>query len=143
MPSDRTNLENLARIRELHAEAPDEREIAKLLAAARTSLKDARFPALSSASRFTIAYSAAHSLALAALRFAGYRPSGTGHRRVLFQVLEVTAGASQQLSLALAQHHDRRNKVEYAAQEVSELETNNLLTLVSELEAAVSKRLKR
>lgn len=62
MPSDRTNLENLARIRELHAEAPDEREIAKLLAAARTSLKDARVPALSSASRFTIAYSAAHSL---------------------------------------------------------------------------------
>ena len=50
MPSDRARLvQNLARARQLHAEAPDEREIAKLLAAARRSLDDARTGSLSAA----------------------------------------------------------------------------------------------
>lgn len=143
MPSGRSNLENLARARQLHAEAPDEREIAKLMAGARTYVRDARVAGLSPSSRFTLAYNAAHSLALAALRSQGFRPSGTGHRRILFQVLEFTAGASRELSLALAQHHDRRNKVEYEAHQPSELESNDLVKLVSELETLLLKRLKR
>lgn len=143
MPSGRSNLENLARIRELHAEAPDDREVAKLFAAGRRYLADSRATGLSTHSRFTLAYNAAHSLALAALRSAGYRPSGTGHRRILFQTLESTVGASAQLSLALAHHHDRRNKVEYEASEPSELEAGDLIKLVGELQALVAKRLKR
>jgi hypothetical protein len=142
MPSDRSNLENLVRAKQLHVEAPDGREIAKHLATARRLLKDAHVPALSAVSRFTIAYDAAHSLALAALRSAGYRPAGSGHRRVLFQVLEFTAKASPQLSLALAQHHDRRNKVQYEAVDPSELEATDLIKLVRELEALVAKVVK-
>lgn len=142
MPSGRSSLENLARARQLHAEAPDEREIAKLLASGRSFLTDARRPGLSSGSRFSLAYNAAHSLALAALRSAGYRPARSGHRRILFQTLEFTAGASAQLSLALAQHHDRRNKVEYEAAEPTEIETGDLVKLVSELRTLVTKRVK-
>jgi hypothetical protein len=143
MPSGRSNLENLARARQLHAEPPDDREIAKLLAAAQNFLDDARGAGLSLNSRFALAYNAAHSLALAALRSAGFRPSGSGHRRILFQTLEFTAGASAQLSLALAQHHDRRNKIEYEATQPSDLETKDLIRLVSELQALVVKRVKR
>jgi hypothetical protein len=77
------------------------------------------------------------------LRAAGYRPVGPGHRRIVFQVLELTAGASKRLSVALAQHHDRRNKVEYEASEPTELEANDLFELASDLEALVLKRLKR
>jgi hypothetical protein len=143
MPSDRSNLENLARARQLHAEAPDEREIAKLMASAANFLTDARRAGLGASSRFSLAYNAAHSLARAALRTAGYRPSGSGHRQVVFQVLEFTAGASRQLSLALTQHHDRRNKVEYEAIEPSEMEAQDLVKLATELEALMAKRLKR
>jgi len=143
MPSDRSRLENLARARQLHAEAPDERETAKLLAAARRSLDDARTRSLSAGSRFTLAYNAGHLLALAALRAAGFRPAGQGHRRILFQVLEATAGASAQLSLALAQHHDRRNRVECEAAEPTELETADLIRLVSELQELVQKGVKK
>lgn len=143
MPSGRSNLENLARAKQLHAEPPDPREIAKLLASARIYLEDARRTGISVQTRFIAAYSAAHSLALAALRAAGFRPSGSGHRRILFQVLEFTAGASTQLALALAQHHDRRNRVEYEASQPSEIETADLIKLVSELETLVVKRVKR
>ena len=143
MTSGRSNLENLARVRQLHAEAPDGGEIEKLLASARNFLADARRSSLSAGSSFSLAYNAAHALALAALRSAGYRPAGSGHRQVLFQVLEFTAGASRQLALALAHYHDRRNKVEYEANQPSELEAKDLVKLVSELEALVLKRLKR
>ena len=143
MTSDRSRLENLARARQLHAEAPDERETARLLAAARCSLDDARAAGLSASSRFSLAYNAAHSLALAALRAAGYRPAGQGHRRLLFQILDLTAGASPRLSLALAQHHDRRNRVEYEAADPTELETADLIKLVAELQELLAKRIKR
>jgi hypothetical protein len=142
MTSGPSNLENLARAKQLHAEAPDEREIAKLLVSARNSLTDARRSVLSASSRFSLAYQGAHSLALAALRSAGYRPSGSGHRQLLFQVLEFTAGAPGQLALALTQYHHRRNKVEYEATEPSALESDDLVKLASELEALVTKRVR-
>jgi hypothetical protein len=142
MPSGRSNLENLARARQLHAEAPDAREIEKLLVSARNFLADARRAGLGTGSRFLLAYNAAHSLALAALRSTGYRPTGTGHRRILFQSLEFTAGASQRLALALAQHHDRSNRIEYEAAEPSAIETDDLIKLVSELQGLVTKQVK-
>jgi hypothetical protein len=143
MPSGRSNLENLARAKQLNAEPPDEREIANLLAAADGFLRDAQRPDNSVNSRFSLAYNAAHSLALAALRSAGFRPSSSGHRRILFQTLEFTAGASQELWLALAQHHDRRNKIEYEGNVPSGTEAKDLIELVSELQALVVKRVKR
>lgn len=142
MASGRSNLENLARAKQLNAEPANAREIANLLSAAERVLRDAHNADLGPESRFTLAYNAAHSLALAALRSAGFRPSSAGHRRILFQTLEFTAGAPQRLWVALAQYHDRRNKVEYEGSLPSGTEANDLAKLASELQALVVKRVK-
>jgi len=143
MPSGRSNLENLARGKQLNAEAPDELETASLVSRAETFLRDARNTGNGVESRFTLAYNAAHALALAALRSAGYRPSSAGHRRIVFQVLEFTAEAPKALSLALAQYHDRRNRVEYEGASVSAMEMTDLVKLAAELQSLLLKRLKK
>jgi len=143
MPSGRSNLENLARAKQLNAEAPDELETASLVSRAETFLRDARNTGNGVESRFTLAYDAAHALALAALRSAGYRPSSAGHRRIVFQVLEFTAEAPKALSLALAQYHDRRNRVEYEGASVSAMEMTDLVKLAAELQSLLLKRLKK
>ena len=62
------NLENLARSGGLKAEPPDHKECEGLLRSAIDRLKDAHNPALSFASRFDLAYNAAHAPGLTALR---------------------------------------------------------------------------
>lgn len=141
MPSGRSNLENLARVRQLNAEPPDERETASLLSSAEVYLRDARSKDLGSSSRFALAYNASHALALAALRAAGYRPSSAGHRRIVFQTLDSTANAPQELHVALAQYHDRRNKAEYEGSVPSEAEAQDLIALTAKLRALVLKKL--
>lgn len=66
-------LENLVRIRKLHSEPADRREFEGLVRAAIDRLNDSQNDALAYASRFDLAYSAAHGLALAALRASGHR----------------------------------------------------------------------
>jgi hypothetical protein len=66
-------LENLARICKLKREVPSDDEIQGLLRSADERLPDAAREDLSYARRFDLAYNAAHALALAALRRAGYR----------------------------------------------------------------------
>jgi hypothetical protein len=114
MKSDKPNLENLARAKQLNAEPVGGEQIGRLLASAEAQLRDSRNPSLSAPSRFMLAYNAAHALALAALRSAGYRPSSAGHRKIIFQVLAATADAPPELWLALDKYHDRRNASEYA-----------------------------
>lgn len=141
MPSDRSNLENLARTKQLNAEPPRGQETSNLLSSAEALLRDARNPSLSADSRFALAYRAAHALALAALRASGYRPSSAGHRRIVFQVLEFTAGASRKLSTALAAYHDRRNRLEYeGAPPASAVEADDLVKQAGELWELVHKR---
>lgn len=143
MTSGRTNLENLVRAGQLHAQPPDEREIARLLAAAEMRLRGAQISGLEAENIFLLAYNAAHSLALAALRSQGFRPSTVGHRRILFQTLEFTAGASAHLAAALTYYHDRRNKVEYGSSVASPTEATDLMNLARELQALLLKRTKR
>jgi len=64
--------------------------------------EDARLPALSIESRFDLAYNASHALALAALRYHGYR---SDNRYLVYQCTEVWR--------VLALCHDRRNRAEY------------------------------
>ena len=142
MASGLDNLENLVRAKQLNVEPPHEAEITRLMAGADAFLADARKAGLSVHTQFSVAYSAAHLLALAALRAAGYRPSSAGHRRIVFQVLEFTAGASKKLARALGQYHDRRNKVEYEASTPSTLEAEDLTKLAEELRALVRRRIK-
>lgn len=144
MSSPSPRLENLARARQLNAEPPGKDEIGRLLASAEAQLRDSRNVSLSAPSRFMLAYNAAHALALAALRAAGYRPSSTGHRKIIFQVLEATADAPASLWLALDKYHDRRNTAEYeGAPPASATEAGDLVKLAGDLDRLVRKRIAR
>lgn len=144
MSSGAPNLENLARARQLNAEPPAKEEIDRLFASAEAQLRDSRNSSLSAPSRFMLAYNAAHALALAALRAAGYRPSSTGHRKLIFQVLAATADAPAELWLALDRYHNRRNAAEYeGAPPASAAEAQDLVKLVGDLDRLVRKRLSR
>jgi hypothetical protein len=60
--------------------------------------------------RFDLAYNAAHALALAALRYRGYR---SDNRYVVFQTLPHTLGLPTETWRVLAKCHERRNLAEY------------------------------
>ena len=70
-------LNNLVKTGQLKAEPRHLAELQGLIHSGQTRLKDANNTSLSAESRFDLAYNAAHSLALAALRFHGYRSMGT------------------------------------------------------------------
>ena len=76
----------------LRKERPDAAEFAALVRSGTVRLEDASSKELSIESRFDLAYNAAHSLSLAALRHAGYRAK---NRYVVFQTLPHTLGLGQ------------------------------------------------
>ena len=82
-------LENLAKTGKLKVEAGDQQEFDGLLRSARTRLTDAKIKVLSVESRFDLGYNASHALALAALRWHGYRSE---NHYLVFQCLQHTAG---------------------------------------------------
>lgn len=84
------NLENLVRIDQLKAEPPDQAEFNGLVNSAKRRLKDTKIDALSEEGRFSLAYGAAHALALAALRWHGYRSE---NRYLVFQCLQHTVNS--------------------------------------------------
>ena len=104
------NLENLVQTKALNKEPVDEQERAGMLAAAETSLSDARQTMISLQSRFTLAYNAGHSAALSALRFRGYR---SNTRYTVFQSLAHTLGYQYGQWGILDKAHAKRNKSEY------------------------------
>ena len=65
-------LENLVSINKLNHEPPNKAEFDGMVSAATTKLQDVSLQGLSSDSQFSLAYGAAHALALAALRWHGY-----------------------------------------------------------------------
>jgi hypothetical protein len=71
----------------LAKEPPDAQEFDGLVRSGLARLKDAGREANSLYSRFDLAYSAAHALCLAALRYRGFRPS---KRYIVFQVVPDT-----------------------------------------------------
>ncbi len=104
------NLENLVRTGQLKKEPPREDELAGLKQSGLARLADAERPGLAFESRFDLAYNAAHTLALYALRRLGYRPD---KRYVVFQVLPDTTGLPVAHSRVLAKAHTKRNLGEY------------------------------
>ncbi len=66
--------------------------------------------ALSAESRFDLAYGAAHALALAALRWHGFRSNS---RYLVFQALPHTLATPTATWRLLAKCHERRNLAEY------------------------------
>lgn len=104
------NLENLAKIGKLKKEAVSQSEFDGLVRSGRARLIDARTAKLSLESRFDLAYNASHALALAALRWHGYRSE---NRYLVFQCLQETLGLKPEQWRVLALCHDRRNVAEY------------------------------
>lgn len=131
-------LEKLARTHELEKETPDKRELEGLVKAARERLADAENSSLSYTSRYDLAYSAAHGLALAALRASGYH---TEKHHLVFQCLVHTTEIDKKYVQLLAACHDKRKLAEYEGHFdedealLSELITctKKLITLVDEI----------
>jgi hypothetical protein len=94
----------------LVAEPADRKEFAGLRRSALARLEDAANAANSLESRFDLVYNAAHALALAALRYHGFRPS---NRYIVFQVLPHTLGVGPDVWRVLAKGHEIRNVAEY------------------------------
>lgn len=103
-------LENLVQIKQLNSEPPDQREFDSLVKAAVDRFNDAQNSSLSYASRFDLAYNAAHGLALAALRASGYRSE---KRYLVFQCLVHTVNLSKEQTRIFSMCHERRNLAEY------------------------------
>ena len=106
----REKLENLARIGELQPQVPSLQEFGGLKASGEARLDDARREDLSLESRFDLAYNAAHALALAALRWHGFRSES---RYLVFQCLQHTVELSSAQWRVLNEAHRKRNLSEY------------------------------
>jgi hypothetical protein len=105
------HLNNLAKMGLLKPEPPDQTEFKGLVQSGTKRLKDANNTALSDEGRFDLAYNAAHALALAAMRWHGFRPDNK--RYIVFQALEHTLGLSAAQWRVLDKAHRARNLAEY------------------------------
>ena len=103
-------LENLLKTGKLKAEPGDQQEFDGLLRSARARLTDAKNESLSIESRFDLGYNTSHALALAALRWHGYRSE---NHYLVFQCLQHTVGLGPEVWRVLSLCHDRRNQAEY------------------------------
>jgi hypothetical protein len=130
-------LENLARIGKLLTESPSAREFAGLLASGKARLADAKREVNSPASRFDLAYNAAHAFALAALRWHGYR---SDNRYLVFQSLPHTLGLETPLWRVLSKAHEMRNLAEYEGH--LEISAQFLADLIAAAEAVQNAALK-
>jgi hypothetical protein len=94
----------------LRKEPSDAKEFAGLKRSGHERLADARKSTVSLGGRVHLAYNAAHTLCLAALRRLGYRAT---NRYIVFQVLPNTLGLGAAVWGVLAKCHDVRNLGEY------------------------------
>ena len=131
------NLENLVRMHELHEEAPSKSEFYGLIKSGTLRLRDAMNESLALESRFDLAYNAAHSFSLAALRACGYR---TEKRYLVFQCLAHTLELPKAQVRILVDAHRKRNLAEYEGEiDVSQALLDSLITCAREVELRVSK----
>lgn len=129
-------LDNLVKIRKLKPEPPDPTEFNGMLRAAKTKLQDARIDGLSEDSRFALAYSAAHALSLAALRWHGYRSES---RYIVFQCLKHTIGLPTAKWRVLDKCHSARNLAEYEGyMDVNPQLLKELIEITEELQGLVT-----
>ena len=134
------NLDNLVKTGQLKKEPFNQQEFDGLVSSGAKRLKDANNIILAHESRFDLAYNAAHSLALAALRWNGYR---SANRYLVFQVLSQTVGAGPDLWRVLAKCHDCRNLAEYEGHmEVDEQLLRDLIIATKSLSDLVNNKLK-
>ena len=107
------DLDNLVKIKQLKEEPPDQKEFDGMLGSAKRRLNDSQVEALSEDGQFSLAYGAAHALALAAMRWHGYR---SDNRYLVFQCLQHTVGLENAKCRVLDKCHRQRNLAEYEGQ---------------------------
>lgn len=128
-------LENLVKVKLLNCERPDQTEFDGMVAAAAKKLQDVKLRGLSQDSQFSLAYGAAHALALAALRWHGYR---TDKRYIVFQCLQHTLNLAIVKCRVLDQCHRRRNLAEYEGHlDIDAQLLQELIILANELHGLV------
>lgn len=132
-------LDNLSRIGKVKPHRTTREEIARLLAAARRSLKDARLVGISAESKFDLAYKAVMQCALAALMANGFRPSTTepGHHATVIQSLPKTIGLPNERMIVLDQLRKKRNLSDYTGEDVSSEEADACLRAADALSSSV------
>lgn len=119
----------------LKVEPPDQSEFDGLVRSAGRKLPDAQNAALSPDSRFILAYDAAHSLALAALRWHGFRSE---NRYIVFQVLGSTASFPVAKWRVLDSCHQKRNVALYDGDYAEDEQLiSELIKVAKDLHAAV------
>ena len=129
-------LERLVGTGKLKKESPQRKELEALIHSGEARLKDASNESLALESRFDLAYNAAHSLSLAALRFHGYRSE---NRYLVFQTLAHTVGLAPEQWRVLDDAHRRRNAIEYeGVADVNE----QVVAAIIRVAAEVSKRVR-
>jgi hypothetical protein len=129
-------LDNLVRAKSLDAEAGTQEEVDRLLHSGQARLKDAGNKALNSESRFDLAYNAAHSMSLAALRWHGYRAK---NRYVVFQSLEHTIKLPSDQWRVLSEAHRKRNLAEYEGElDIDDALLAALIRVAGEVEKRVT-----
>jgi hypothetical protein len=129
-------LDNLVRIGRLKQERPSRAEYDGMLAAARTGLVDAQKD-LDPDSQFTLAYGAAHRLALTALRREGYRSE---NRISVFQTLVHTLGTGHADIQIFLKVHNERNLAEYQGRtDIDKQLLADLIRCTKALDGAIAK----
>jgi len=124
-------LDNLVKIKKLNTEPPDQKEFDGMVGSAKRRLQDAQVESLSEDSRFSLAYGAAHALALAAMRWHGYR---SDNRYLVFQCLEHTVGLEKAKCRVLDKCHKQRNIAEYEGHlEITPRLLNELIQVTKEV----------
>ena len=124
-------LDNLVRIGQLKSESASESELQGLVRSGVHRLDDAAREELSLESRFDLAYNAGHALALAALRFRGYRSES---RYLVFQCLQHMIDLPQEQWRVLDHAHRKRNLAEYEGEmDVDEQLVTALLRVAREV----------
>jgi len=124
-------LDNLVKIRRLNKEPPDQNQFDGMIKSAKTRLLDIEATGLSEEGRFALVYGAAHSLALAALRWHGYR---SDNRYMVFQCLQHTIGLDSAKWRVLDKCHKLRNQAEYEGiLDISQQLLEELIDITKEL----------
>ena len=124
-------LDNLVKIRRLNKEPPDQNQFDGMIKSAKTRLLDIEATGLSEEGRFALVYGAAHSLALAALRWHGYR---SDNRYMVFQCLQHTIGLDSAKWRVLDKCHNLRNQAEYEGiLDISQQLLEELIDITKEL----------
>lgn len=128
-------LDNLVKINQLKVEPFDFDEFKGMLRAGDNMLKDAKVTQLSEDSQFMLAYGAAHSFSLAALRWHGYRSDS---RYLVFQCLQHTLGLDKAKWRVLDMCHNARNLAEYEGHlDINPQLLRELKSITSELQTLV------